>query len=74
MQAADLEAAPSLLWFASTQGIERKHDPTDLAPQGCFIAAEAIEREVGQIGETQKATGEVSVGFDGGVRQISTPS
>ena len=36
-----------------------------MAPQGCFIAAEAIEREVGQIGETQKATRKVSVGFNG---------
>jgi hypothetical protein len=27
-------------------------DPARLAPKGCLIAAEAIEREVGQIGET----------------------
>ena len=69
MPAADTETAPSLLRFAAIQCIERKQDPTDLAPQGCFIAAEAIEREVGQIGETQKATGEVSVGFNGRFRQ-----
>ena len=25
-----------------------------MAPQGCFISAEAIEREVGQICQTQK--------------------
>jgi hypothetical protein len=36
-----------------------------LAPQGCFIAAEAIEREVGQIGETQKATREIGSGING---------
>ena len=30
-----------------------------LAPKGCFISAEAVEREVGQIGETQKATREL---------------
>jgi hypothetical protein len=29
-----------------------------LAPEGCFIAAQAIEREVGQIGQAQKTTGE----------------
>jgi hypothetical protein len=37
-----------------------------LAPKGCFIAAEAIERVVGQIGETQKATRELSGRMDGG--------
>ena len=62
---AETETAPSLLWFAAIQGIESKQDPAGLAPQGCFIAAEAIEREVGQIGQTQKATRKVSVGFDG---------
>ena len=36
-----------------------------MAPDGCFISAEAVERVVGQIGQTQKATGEVSVGIDG---------
>ena len=36
-----------------------------LASQGCFISAEAVERVAGQIGETQKATREVSGGFDG---------
>jgi hypothetical protein len=60
----DKEAAPSLLGFATVQCIERKQDPAGLAPQGCFIAAEAIEREVGQIGETQEATRKFSVGFN----------
>jgi len=65
LPAAETETAPSLLRFAAIQGIESKQDPTGLAPQGCFIPAEAIERVVGQIGETQKATRKVSVGFDG---------
>ncbi len=59
------ETACSFLRFATIQGIESKQDPTGLAPQGCFIAAEAIEREVGQIGETQEASREVSVGSNG---------
>jgi hypothetical protein len=29
-------------------------DLTGLAPKGRFIAAEAVERDIGQIGETQK--------------------
>ena len=53
--ATDTETAPSLLWLATIQCIEREQDLSGLAPQGCFIAAEAIEREVGQIGETQKS-------------------
>jgi hypothetical protein len=42
------------------------NDSAGLAPKSRFIAAEPIKREVGKIGETQKATGEldsVSVGF-----------
>jgi hypothetical protein len=31
-------------------------------PKGCFITAEAIEREIGQIGDTQKALGELDSG------------
>jgi hypothetical protein len=34
------------------QCIESKQDLADLAPKGCFISAEAVERVVGQIGET----------------------
>jgi hypothetical protein len=36
-----------------------------LAPKGCCISAEAVERIIGQIGETQKATGELNGGNDG---------
>ena len=63
--AADAETASSFLRFATIQCIERKQDLADLAPKHCFMSAEAIEREVGQIGETQKATCEVSGGIDG---------
>jgi hypothetical protein len=47
----EAEEGSSFLWFASIQGIEGKQDPADLAPKGCFIAAEAIECEIGQIGQ-----------------------
>ena len=40
-------------------------DLPGLALQGCFISAEAIEREVGQIGETRKAARKISGGIDG---------
>ena len=60
-----MDTAPSFLWFAAIQGIERKQDLADLAPKGCFISAEAVEREVGQIGKTQKATRELSGRIDG---------
>lgn len=55
-----------LLRFASIKRLERVKDPTSLAPKRRFIAAEPIKREVGKIGETQKAAGELdsgSVGF-----------
>ena len=51
---------PPLPWFAAIQVVERKQDLGDLAPESCFISAEAIECEVRKIGETQKATGEIS--------------
>ena len=41
-----------LLRFASIKGLERVKDPTGLAPESRFIAAEAIEREIGKVGET----------------------
>src|SRR6516164_2767168 len=47
-----------LLWFAAIQGVERNQDLARLAPKGCFIAAEAVEREVGQVGKTQKTSRE----------------
>jgi hypothetical protein len=40
----------TLLWFASIEGLERVKDPAGLAPESRFIAAEAIEREIGKIG------------------------
>jgi len=47
------------LWFPAIQGIEGKERLADLAPQSCFIAAETIEREVGQISKTQEAACEL---------------
>jgi hypothetical protein len=55
----DTEAC-SFLWFAPIQGIKCNQDLTGLAPKGCLIAAQAIEREVGEIGQPQKATGELN--------------
>jgi hypothetical protein len=43
------------LRFAAIQVVEGKQDLADLAPQGDFISAEAIEHVVGQIGDAQKA-------------------
>jgi hypothetical protein len=57
--------APSFLWFAPIQGIERKKDLAGSAPTGSFVPAEAIGRVVGQIGEAQKATREVRGTIDG---------
>ena len=64
--------APSVLWFAAIQCVERKQDLADLAPKGRFISAELVKRIVGQIGETQKAMRQVGVGIDRfrpGIRQ-----
>ena len=44
------KTAHSLLWFAAIKCLERVKDAASLAPQGRFIAAETIEREIGQIG------------------------
>ena len=60
----DTGSTPSLLWFAAIQGVERKQDPADLAPKRCFVSAQPIEREVGQVGETQKATRELEGRID----------
>ena len=46
--------APPFLRFAAIQGIEREERLAGLAPQGCFIAAEAVERKIGRIGESKK--------------------
>src|SRR5208282_5331850 len=40
-------------------------DLAGLAPKDCFIPAEPVERVAGQIGQTQKATCEVSGGING---------
>jgi hypothetical protein len=61
----DIEAPCSFLWFAAIQGIKRKQDLTGLTPKGCLIAAQAIQREVGQVGKTQKATCELDGRVDG---------
>ena len=50
LPATDTGTAPSLLRFTAIQYIESKQDLAGLAPQRCFISAETIEREVGQIG------------------------
>ena len=59
MPATGMETAPSILRFVAIQGVEGKQDLADLAPKDGFIPAEPVEREVGQIGEAQKATREV---------------
>ena len=57
------------MWFVAIQGVKRKQDLAGLAPKRCFISAEAIDRVVGRIGETQKATrelsGRIDIRFDG---------
>ena len=58
----DAETAPPIPWFAATQGVQRKQDLADLPPKGCFISAEAVERVVGQIGETQAGAGAGAAG------------
>ena len=63
--ATDAETAPSILRLATIQCVEGKQDLADLAPKDGFIPAEPVEREVGQIGEAQKATREVGGGIDG---------
>src|SRR5262249_38286258 len=50
-------SARPLLRFAAVQFFERVERPTSLAPKACFIATEAIEREIGKIGESQKTAG-----------------
>jgi plasmid maintenance system killer protein len=53
LPAADTKTAPSILWFATIQGIESKQDLAGLAPKDCFIPAKPVERVTGQIGQTQ---------------------
>ena len=58
-------AAHSLLRLAAIQYFERVKDLTGLSPERRFIAAEPIKGEVGKVGETQKATGELDTGSVG---------
>jgi len=39
---ANVKAAPSFVWFAAIQGIERKQDLPRLVPKGSFISAKAV--------------------------------
>jgi hypothetical protein len=68
------EIAPSVLWSAAIQGIKRNQDLADLAPKDCFVAAEAVERVVGQIGKTQIAPRELNVGGPENIPQAAWPS
>jgi len=56
------KTAHSLLWFAAIKYLERVKDSASLAPQGGFITAETIEREIGQVGQSQKAASELDIG------------
>jgi hypothetical protein len=44
----------------------------NLAPEGCFKSAETIERVVGQIGETQKATPRSALGSTADSKDLGT--
>ena len=59
MLAATTKTPLSLLWFAAIQIVERIKNLLGLPPKNSFIATEAIERKIGQIGESQKAAGEL---------------
>jgi hypothetical protein len=50
LSAAYTEAAPSIPRFAPIQGIKSKKDLPGLAPKGCLISAEAVNRVIGHIG------------------------
>jgi hypothetical protein len=47
------------LWFTPVQCLEGVYDATGLTPESGFIAAKAIKCEIRQIGEPQKAAGEL---------------
>jgi hypothetical protein len=49
----------TLLRLAPIKRHECVKNPASLAPKGRFIPTEAIECEIGQIGETQKAAGQL---------------
>jgi hypothetical protein len=56
------KTARSLLWLAAIKSLERVKNPPGLSPQGSFIAAETIQREIGQVGQTQKTASELDIG------------
>jgi len=71
---AHFEATPSFAWCAAVHSTERKKSLAELPPQFCCVAAEPVEREIEQIGETQEAAckihGMVDIRIDG----FSAPS
>ena len=54
LRSREMETAPSIPWFAATRDIKCEQNLAGLAPKGCFISAEPVERVVRQIGETQR--------------------
>ncbi len=63
-----MEVPPPVLRFAAIQSVKRKQDLADLSPKSCFVAAEAVEGVIGQIGKTEKASRELSVWTRSGPR------
>ena len=53
------------MWLTPVEIVESEEDLGCLPPERAFIAAEPIERVVRQIGEAQKALGEVEAGVGG---------
>ena len=64
MSSPDTKTTASVLRLAPIQYIESKQDLASLTPKDCFIPAEPVERVARQIGQTQKATGEVGGGIN----------
>jgi hypothetical protein len=56
---SEREGPLSFLRLSAIQNFKSEEDLTGLAPERGLIPTEAIEREVGQIGQTQKATREL---------------
>jgi hypothetical protein len=54
--------AHALLWFTPIQCIEREENPAGLTPKIGFISTQPIQREIGQISQTQKAASELCSG------------
>jgi hypothetical protein len=51
---AQFAAARSFLWFTAIKSIEGEERLAGLSPQSCFVAAEPIQREIGQICQRKK--------------------